>query len=166
MRRATRGLIPVIGATLRRLSDPRFSSSVSLGSELVPELVQGEFFVNTELPPGTHLELNEKRMQVPGACEAMNLPGVTSVYTVVGSSNEQGGTAGELRENIGQLTMTVTTPSSLEERRLGLMESFGPSLEAEGDHALPFRPADLFQLQDTHRSRDPRFQLEPADAAR
>ena len=34
-----------------------------LGSELVPELIQGEFFVDTELPAGTHLELNARRME-------------------------------------------------------------------------------------------------------
>ena len=33
-----------------------------LGRELVPELIQGEFFVNTELPPGTHLDVTQRRM--------------------------------------------------------------------------------------------------------
>jgi len=102
--------LPLIGATF-----VAFAASLlligRLGSELVPELIQGEFYVNTELPPGTHLELNEKRMELLERA-AMSLDGITSVYTVVGSSNEQGGTAGELRENIGQLTMTVAPPTS------------------------------------------------------
>ncbi|GMR23677.1 MAG: efflux RND transporter permease subunit [Acidobacteriota bacterium] len=136
--------VPVIGATL-----VAFAASLlligQLGSELVPELVQGEFFVNTELPPGTHLELNERRMEALER-EAMNLPGVTSVYTVVGSSNEQGGTAGELRENIGQLTMTVEPPSSLE-REDFLMESFRPSLEAEGDLLYRFGRPTFFSFK-------------------
>ena len=84
-----------------------------LGRELVPELVQGEFFVNTELPPGTHLDVTQRRL---ASLEefASGLAGVESVYAIAGSSNEQGGSAGEIRENIGQLTMTVTPPVSRE----------------------------------------------------
>ena len=136
--------LPVIGATL-----VAFLASLllvgQLGSELVPELIQGEFFVNTELPPGTHLELNERRMAILER-EAMNLPGVTSVYTVVGSSNEQGGTAGELRENIGQLTMTVEPPSSLE-REDALMEAFRPVLESEEDLLYRFGRPTYFSFK-------------------
>ena len=135
---------PFIGVTLLV-----FASSLllldKLGSELVPELVQGEFFVNTELPPGTHLELNEKRMQLLER-KAMNLEGITSVYTVIGSSNEQGGTAGELRENIGQLTMTVSPPSSLE-REEGLMELIRPSLDAEENMLYRFGRPTYFSFK-------------------
>jgi HAE1 family hydrophobic/amphiphilic exporter-1 len=116
-----------------------------LGSELVPELVQGEFFVNTELPPGTHLELNAKRMEILER-GAMTLDGVRSVYTMIGSSNEQGGTAGELRENIGQLTMSVAPPSSLE-REDALMEAFRPALEAEGDMLYRFGRPTYFSFK-------------------
>ena len=136
--------LPVIGATL-----VAFLASLllvgQLGSELVPELIQGEFFVNTELPPGTHLELNERRMAILERA-AINLPGVTSVYTVVGSSNEQGGTAGELRENIGQLTMTLEPPSSLE-REDALMEAFRPVLESEEDLLYRFGRPTYFSFK-------------------
>ena len=136
--------LPVIGATLLA-----FAASLlligQLGSELVPELIQGEFFVNTELPPGTHLELNERRMEVLER-EAMNLPGVVSVYTVIGSSNEQGGTAGELRENIGQLTMTLEPPSSLA-REDFLMESLRPSLDAEEELLYRFGRPTFFSFK-------------------
>jgi HAE1 family hydrophobic/amphiphilic exporter-1 len=83
----------------------------SLGRELVPELVQGEFFVNTELPPGTHLDVTQRRLAGLER-HTRRLPGVETVYTIAGSSNEQGGSAGELRENIGQLTVIVETPVS------------------------------------------------------
>ena len=50
-----------------------------LGQELVPELVQGEFYVDTELPPGTHLEVNQRRLaRLEGA--ARELDNVASVY--------------------------------------------------------------------------------------
>jgi HAE1 family hydrophobic/amphiphilic exporter-1 len=84
-----------------------------LGRELVPELVQGEFFVDLQLPPGTHLELTQRRLSSLEDA-AREIPGVTSVYAVTGTSNEQGGVAGELRENIGQLTLTVAPPVSRE----------------------------------------------------
>jgi HAE1 family hydrophobic/amphiphilic exporter-1 len=83
----------------------------TLGRELVPELVQGEFFVNTELPPGTHLDVTQRRLARLES-HARRLPGIETVYAIAGSSNEQGGSAGELRENIGQLTVIVETPVS------------------------------------------------------
>jgi multidrug efflux pump subunit AcrB len=33
-----------------------------LGRELVPELIQGQFFANLELPPGTHLDVSSRRI--------------------------------------------------------------------------------------------------------
>ncbi len=136
--------LPVIAVTLAAFAASLLLTG-QLGSELVPELVQGEFFVNTELPPGTHLELNEKRMQFLER-DAMNLAGVTSVYTVIGSSNDQGGTAGELRENIGQLTMTVEPPSSLE-REDALMEAFRPTLDDEPDLLYRFGRPTYFSFK-------------------
>jgi HAE1 family hydrophobic/amphiphilic exporter-1 len=81
-----------------------------LGKELVPELVQGEFFVNTELPPGTRLEVTERKMAALGRFAREDLAGVETVYTIAGASNEQGGAAGEKRENIGQMTVTLLPP--------------------------------------------------------
>ena len=84
-----------------------------LGSELVPEFVQGEFFVDVELPPGTRLEVTEKRMAALESF-ARQLEGARTVYAVSGTSHEQGGVSGELRENIGQLTVTLAPPVSRE----------------------------------------------------
>ncbi|MCZ6794570.1 MAG: efflux RND transporter permease subunit [Planctomycetota bacterium] len=84
-----------------------------LGSELVPELVQGEFFVDVELPPGTRLEVTSKRMAALESF-ARQLEGARTVYAVSGTSHEQGGVSGELRENIGQLTVTLAPPVSRE----------------------------------------------------
>jgi HAE1 family hydrophobic/amphiphilic exporter-1 len=111
-----------------------------LGRELLPELVQGEFFVDTELPPGTRLEVTQRRM---AALEdlARNLDRVTTVYAISGSSNEQGGVAGEKRENIGQLTLTLAPPVSrdLED---SLMDRLRGELERQGNLEYRFgRPA-------------------------
>ncbi len=106
-----------------------------LGRELVPELVQGEFFVDLELPPGTHLDLTERRM---AALErfAASLSGVERVYAVAGTSNEQGGVAGELRENIGQLTLTVAPPVSREKEEALMLRLRG---FLDGEKQLEYR---------------------------
>ncbi len=92
-----------------------------LGTELVPELVQGEFYVNTELPPGTHLDLNQRRLAQLESF-AGDMEGIQTVYTIVGTSNEQGGVAGERRENLGQLTLTLTPPISRQREEARMAE--------------------------------------------
>ncbi len=82
-----------------------------LGRELVPELVQGELYVNLELPPGTPLEVTQRRLARLER-RAMALDGVATVYALAGASNEQGGVAGEHREHIGQLNLTLVPPVS------------------------------------------------------
>ncbi len=85
----------------------------TLGSELIPELIQGEFFANVELPPGTRLEVTDRQMVELGDA-AERIDGVRTVYTIAGTSNEQGGSAGETREYVGQLTVTLDPPISRE----------------------------------------------------
>ncbi|MCY3592216.1 MAG: efflux RND transporter permease subunit [Acidobacteria bacterium] len=92
----------------------------SLGTELVPELIQGEFYVDAELAPGSRLEVTDRRLKnidkwVRDFREEL---GVQSVYTVVGTSNEQGGAAGERRENIGQVNVRMEPPIDAEREEL------------------------------------------------
>ncbi len=92
----------------------------SLGSELVPELIQGEFYVDAELAPGSRLEVTDRRLAVidERVREFADDFGVQSVYTVVGTSNEQGGAAGERRENIGQVNVRMEPPIDAEREEL------------------------------------------------
>jgi HAE1 family hydrophobic/amphiphilic exporter-1 len=111
-----------------------------LGKELVPELIQGEFFVNTELPPGTHLDITQRRM---AALErfSQELEGVRMLYSISGASNEQGGVAGERRENIGQLTLTLAPPIS-PQREEALMAEMRAALDRQKEIEYRFgRPA-------------------------
>jgi len=80
-----------------------------LGRELIPELIQGEFFVDLQLPPGTHLDVTQRQLARLESAAA-DLDGVETVYALAGTSNRQGGVAGELRENTGQLTLRLTPP--------------------------------------------------------
>ncbi len=116
-----------------------------LGSELVPQLVQGEFYVDTELPPGTHLELNSKQIELLEHAAA-DIDGISSIYAVVGTSNEQGGIAGELRENIGQISFTVAPPTSAEKEE-ALMDALRPALEAEENMLYRFGRPSYFSFK-------------------
>ncbi len=101
----------------------------NLGSELVPELIQGEFYVDAELAPGSRLEVTDRRL---GKVDEFvrEIPGVESVYTVVGTSNEQGGAAGEKRENIGQVNVRMEPP-----------------IDPEREEAVMSRIRDLIETQ-------------------
>jgi HAE1 family hydrophobic/amphiphilic exporter-1 len=116
-----------------------------LGRELVPELIQGEFYVNTELPPGSHLDLNQRRLAGLERLAA-GLEGVDTVYMIAGTSSEQGGVAGELRENIGQLTLTVLPPVS-EEKEEALMASLRESLDRQEDLEYRFGRPTYFSFR-------------------
>jgi HAE1 family hydrophobic/amphiphilic exporter-1 len=126
-----------------------FSASVllipTLGTELVPELIQGEFFVDAELPPGTHLDVTARRLANLER-SAMGMDGVTLVYGVAGTSRQQGGIAGELRENLSQLTLRVAPPVS-REREAALMNALRPELEKDGDYAYLFGRPSYFSFK-------------------
>jgi len=116
-----------------------------LGKELVPELVQGEFFVDLELPPGTHLDVTQRRLQRIER-HAAALDGVVKVYGIAGTSNEQGGVAGELRENVAQLTVTVAPPVSREREDL-LMRELRTRLDVEADLDYRFSRPSYFSFR-------------------
>jgi len=116
-----------------------------LGRELVPELIQGEFFVNTELPPGTHLDVTQRRMAgLERFAGALN--GVRTVYSINGTSNEQGGVAGEKRENIAQLTLTLDPPISRETEEV-LMALLRTSLDREEEMKYRFGRPSYFSFR-------------------
>jgi len=117
----------------------------NLGRELVPELIQGEFYVDTELPPGTHLDVTQRRLAKLERFAA-GLVGVERVYSISGTSNEQGGVAGELRENIGQLTLTVAPPVSRVKEE-ALMERMRTALDAQDNLEYRFGRPSYFSFR-------------------
>ncbi len=116
-----------------------------LGQELVPELVQGQFYVSTELSPGTRLDVTAARLDRVEAF-ARDLESVQTVYAVVGTSSEQGGIAGEQRENIGELTLTVASPASREVEE-AVMERLRPVLDTGGDLEYRFGRPSYFSFK-------------------
>ena len=116
-----------------------------LGRELIPELIQGEFFVNTELPPGTHLDVTQRRMASLEAV-SMEMEDVNSVYSISGASNEQGGAAGERRENIGQLTLTIHPPVS-RQREEAVMADLRAALDRQEGMTYRFGRPSYFSFR-------------------
>ncbi len=116
-----------------------------LGRELVPELVQGEFFVDLELPPGTNLEVTDRRMRHIERAAA-ELPRTATVYAIAGASNEQGGSAGETRENIGQITVVLAPPTD-RELEDGLIEELRSTLDDQQELDYRFARPSYFSFR-------------------
>lgn len=117
----------------------------TLGTELVPELIQGEFYADAELPPGTHLDVTSRRLAGIEAA-ARKLDGVVLVYAVAGTTRQQGGIAGELRENLSQVTLRIAPPVS-REREDALMNALRPELDRGGDLAYRFGRPSYFSFK-------------------
>jgi HAE1 family hydrophobic/amphiphilic exporter-1 len=79
-----------------------------LGVELIPELSEGEFFFEAELPEGTSLVAADRVVQRMEAAAAAQ-PGVALNYATVGSRSGAGGVTTNTRgENLGQLNVVLT----------------------------------------------------------
>lgn len=91
-----------------------------LGAELIPEISQGEFFVDLQLPPGTPVEQTAQRLEgIEGLIEGQE--GVRMYYTIVGSGNQTGVSAVEEREHIGQVLVALE-PDMLREKETEVLE--------------------------------------------
>tara|TARA_B100000029_G_scaffold515076_1_gene620396 strand:+ start:4222 stop:7503 length:3282 start_codon:yes stop_codon:yes gene_type:complete len=80
----------------------------SIGVELIPQMSQGEFFVNVRLPVGTPLPVTERVLKNMSNI-AQEYPEISTVYSLAGAMGQAGGNAGEERENIGQLHIRLKT---------------------------------------------------------
>ena len=77
-----------------------------LGAELIPEISQGEFFVDVRLTSGVPVEITSTRLEeVEEAIRGDER--VAHYYTIVGSGNQSGVTATEEREHIGQILVKL-----------------------------------------------------------
>ena len=77
-----------------------------LGSELIPEMSQGEFNISVTMPVGTPLVATERTIRgMERIIQAQ--PEVELVYSTVGLSGSSDGSAGEERENVGQIQVAL-----------------------------------------------------------
>jgi len=101
-----------------------FSGSISLlnrlGSELIPEISQGEFFIDIRLPSGVPVEQTSRRMLEFESLLQESEP-VETFYTMAGSGNESGVAAVEEQEHIGQILVRLKS-GHLHDKEARVME--------------------------------------------
>ncbi len=84
-----------------------------LGTELIPQLSQGEFIADIRLAPGTPLEQTDRAMAA-AQTEAMQLDNIALSYAVTGTGNRLDASPTDAGENTGRLSVTLepgTTPA-------------------------------------------------------
>lgn len=85
-----------------------------LGSELIPQLSQGEFIADLRLTPGTPLEQTDRAMATAQA-HAMDLENVALSYAVTGTGNRLDASPTDAGENTGRLSVTLAPGAGPEE---------------------------------------------------
>ena len=77
---------------------------------------------------------------------AMNLDGARTIYAIIGTSNEQGGVSGELRENLGQLTVTVESPFTRQSEE-AMMDELRETLDRQSELDYRFGRPSYFSFK-------------------
>jgi HAE1 family hydrophobic/amphiphilic exporter-1 len=82
-----------------------------LGSELIPQLSQGEFIADLRLAPGTPLEQTDHAIAA-AQNYAMELPEVALTYAVTGTGNRLDASPTDAGENTGRLSVSLKPETS------------------------------------------------------
>jgi len=85
-----------------------------LGTELIPQMSQGEFNVDVKLASGSPLEATDQAM-VAATRAAMSLPNLKTAYAVAGTGNRLDANPVDAGENTGRLAITLLAGSSRED---------------------------------------------------
>ena len=85
-----------------------------LGTELIPQMSQGEFNVDVKLASGSPLEATDQAM-VSATRAAMGLPNLKTAYAVAGTGNRLDANPVDAGENSGRLAITLVAGSSRED---------------------------------------------------
>lgn len=116
-----------------------------LGAELIPEISQGEFFVDLQLPPGTPVEQTAQRLEgVEALIEKEQR--VDRYYTIVGSGNQTGVSAVEEREHIGQILINLA-PGILREKEMEVLEGLRADFKSLPATDYKFSRPTLFSFK-------------------
>jgi len=88
-----------------------------LGSELIPEMKQGQFFANVNLPVGTPIERTDEVLNQMADIVSKQ-PYVNTIYVIAGSSNQSGVSSVQEMEHIGQINVILEEGRMKEEEFL------------------------------------------------
>lgn len=81
-----------------------------LGTELIPQLSQGEYIVDLRLPPGTPLAQTDRVVETAQRA-SQELGGVALTYSVAGTGNRLDANPVDAGENTGKLSVTLAPGS-------------------------------------------------------
>ena len=93
----------------------------SLGTELIPQLSQGEFTVKMRLPAGSPLETTDRQVQYIHDA-ARKLPNLDSAYAVAGSGNRLDANPVDSGENTGNLDVRLAAPVDHDGEELAMQQ--------------------------------------------
>jgi HAE1 family hydrophobic/amphiphilic exporter-1 len=92
-----------------------------LGTEMIPQLSQGEFTVKMRLPAGSPLETTDAQVQVIHRA-ASSLPSLESAYAVAGTGNRLDANPVDSGENTGNLDVKLRAPIDKEGEERAIQE--------------------------------------------
>jgi HAE1 family hydrophobic/amphiphilic exporter-1 len=92
-----------------------------LGTELIPQLSQGEFTVKMRLPAGSPLETTDRQVQAI-LTTARGLPNLDSTYGVAGTGNRLDANPVDSGENTGSLDVKLKAPVDKDGEELAMQE--------------------------------------------
>ncbi len=93
----------------------------SLGTELIPQLSQGEFSVKMRLPAGSPLESTDRQVQYIHDA-ARKLPNLDSAYAVAGTGNRLDANPVDSGENTGNLDVKLAAPVDHDGEELAMQQ--------------------------------------------
>jgi HAE1 family hydrophobic/amphiphilic exporter-1 len=115
-----------------------------LGTELIPQMSQGEFNVDLRLPPGTPLEQTDRSVQAAQRASA-ELGNVALAYSVAGTGNRLDANPVDAGENTGRLSITLV-PGSGREDEEAAMDGMRRELESLPGVQYRFSRPALFSM--------------------
>ncbi|MEZ5499388.1 MAG: efflux RND transporter permease subunit [Steroidobacteraceae bacterium] len=119
-----------------------FAIATQLGTELIPQLQQGEFTAKLRLGAGTPLERTDRVARALQQATTA-LPGVERTYAVAGSGNRLDATPVDSGENTAELNIKLLSPAK-EDAEMQVQAAVGRELDAVPGVSYEFaRPALL-----------------------
>jgi HAE1 family hydrophobic/amphiphilic exporter-1 len=115
-----------------------------LGTELIPQMSQGEFNVDLRLPAGTPLDVTDRAVTTTQRASA-DIEGIVLAYSVAGTGNRLDANPVDSGENTGRLSITLAKGSGRkdEDRVMALMRK---RLEQQPGVQYQFSRPSLFAL--------------------
>ncbi len=115
-----------------------------LGTELIPQMSQGEFNVDLRLPPGTPLEQTDRAVQATQVLSS-ELGNVALAYSVAGTGNRLDANPVDAGENTGRLSITLQAGAGREDEEAAMATLRGELEKMPGLQYRFSRPA-LFSM--------------------